>query len=110
MVLEKYNHKCTKEINQMPSRRFSDVPKFQIFLLKIKKINKYGLNNHRLPHITYFEVFFLKIPMLKTFYPWGITYPSFVYMGSIVPIYTKIISYYCYYKKIVLNFKMIGLK
>ena len=34
---EKYNHKCTKEINLMPSRRFSDISKFHIFCVKNEK-------------------------------------------------------------------------
>ena len=44
LIPVKYNHTCTKEINLMPSKRFSH---FKIFLLKMKKIDNYGLNYHR---------------------------------------------------------------
>ena len=44
LIPVKYNHACTKEINLMPSKRFSN---FKIFLLKMKKIDNYGLNYHR---------------------------------------------------------------
>ena len=44
----KYNHKCTKEISLMLSRRFSKpfLNEFYFFKMK-KKIDKYGLNCHR---------------------------------------------------------------
>ena len=38
----KYNHKCTKEIYLLPSRRFSNI--FKFFLLKMKKIDTFDLN------------------------------------------------------------------
>ena len=44
LIPVEYNHTSTKEINQMPSKRFSG---FKIFLLKMKKIDNYGLNYHR---------------------------------------------------------------
>ena len=40
----KYSHTCAKEINLMLFRRFSG---FKTFLLKMKKIDNYGLNYHR---------------------------------------------------------------
>ena len=43
LIPVKFNHKCTKEINLMPSGQFS----FPNFLLKMKKIDKYGLSYHR---------------------------------------------------------------
>ena len=43
LIPVKYNHTCTKEINLMPSKQFS----FKIFLLKMKKIDNFGLNYHR---------------------------------------------------------------
>ena len=44
LIPEKYNRKYRKEINLLPSRRFSDV---KFFLLKMKKIDKFRLNYHR---------------------------------------------------------------
>ena len=49
----KHNHKCAKEINLLSSRRFSrtflnEISKFlKNILLKIKKIDKYGLYCHK---------------------------------------------------------------
>ena len=40
----KYNHTCTKEVNLMLFRRLSAL---KICLLKMKKIDNYGLNYHR---------------------------------------------------------------
>ena len=33
----KYNHTCMKEVNLMPSKRFSDISKFQNFVVKNEK-------------------------------------------------------------------------
>ena len=44
----KYNHKCMKEINLMPYRRFSItfLKEFQNFFAKNEKKYKFGLNGH----------------------------------------------------------------
>ena len=47
LIPAKYNHKCLKEINLTPSRRFSNVSKFQISFVKNEKIHKFGLNYHK---------------------------------------------------------------
>ena len=44
LIPVKYNHTCTKEINLMPSTRFSN---FKFFFVKNEKIDNYGLNYHR---------------------------------------------------------------
>ena len=47
LIPAKYIHACTKEINLIPSRQFSDICKFQNFFIKNEKIDNYGLNYHR---------------------------------------------------------------
>ena len=51
LISAKYNHKRTKEMNLLSSRQFSETflldILFKIFLLKMKKIAKFGLNYHR---------------------------------------------------------------
>ena len=37
LIPVKHNHACTKEINPMPSRQFSEISKFQNFFVKNKK-------------------------------------------------------------------------
>ena len=116
LILTKYNHKCTKEINLLSSRRFSKtfLNDIQNFLLKLKNIGKFGLNYHRYSStisFAYFEVFFLIIPTVKNFFPGGgrITLPP---TGGVLPFYIqKLCMILLFLLSInVLNFKMIGLK
>ena len=50
LISAEHNRKCIEEINLLSYRRFSktfqnDIP-FKMFLLKMKKIRKFGLNFH----------------------------------------------------------------
>ena len=49
LIIIKYNHKCAKETSLLASKRFSTTKIISIFfllLLKMKKIDKFGLNYH----------------------------------------------------------------
>ena len=72
MLVQKYNHTSTKEINLLPSGRFFAFMNFKIFLFKKKKMDKFDLNYHKYDstiRFAHFEVFFLKIPTVKNFSP-----------------------------------------
>ena len=47
LIPTKCNHKCTEEINLLPSRRFSDKMNFKNFFVKNENIAKFGLKYHR---------------------------------------------------------------
>ena len=74
-------HKCTKQINL----------NFKIFLLKIEKIHKFGINYHKYMikqlFLSILRCFLLKIPTVKNFASGNVS--SRPYRGSISSIYAK---------------------
>ena len=74
LISAKNNHKCTKEIGLLPTNRFSVtfLTHFFFFLnekQKRKILFKLSQTYDSTINFVYFEAFFLKLPVLKIFFP-----------------------------------------